>query len=293
MTEIDLISPSRQSEWGWLAVVNFILGGAGSGFYLINLTTMVIDSSFLEQQTSVPYDIVSLSIITLGLLCVAIETGRPLHGYYVFSQWGKSWMSREIIAFTMFVSAIVLNYFFPHWILNIVGVFSALFFMITQAFMVFSARAVTSWNTAIMPFIFLSSGLASGAGVALLFTLSDISAVGHTLPQISLLCVAFNLAIWLFYVRWYSAVSFPSVTGHLKLKSHLRKMFLAIAFGHFMPILLLLLLLWRSQAQHGAGEMVMGVLVGGSGLAIIISVAAQKAGIILSAGYTRRIVLKV
>ena len=289
---MQLISPSRQREWGWLAVANFFLGGAGTGFYLINLTTTVIDGPFSEQYTSMPHDLIALSIVALGLFCVAIEAGRPLRGYYIFSQLKKSWISREVIAFTIFVPAVVLNHFFPHRILNIVAAFSALFFMITQGFIVFSERAVISWNTAIMPFIFLSSGLASGTGVVLLLSLSDRLLLGRSLPQLSLLCVALNLAIWLLYLRRYSAVSFRSVTKSPELKRRFSKMFFAIAFGHILSILLLFLI-WQIRTQHGEGGTLMGVLVGVSGLAIIIGVAAQKARIVLSEGYTRKIALKI
>lgn len=289
---MQLISPSRQREWGWLAVANFILGGAGTGFYLINYATMLIDSPVPEQNTSVPHDLLSLSIVGLGLLCVAAEAGRPFRGYYIFGQLGGSWISREMTAFFMFAPAVVLNHFFPHWIFNILAAFSALGFMITQGFIVFSARAVTSWNTAVMPLIFLSSGLASGAGVALLFTLWDKLPPGSVLAQLSLLCVAFNLAIWLLYLRWYSVISSRSVTESPELRYRFSKKFITIVFGHITPILILLLLL-KIRAQHKVEGMLPDILFAVSGLAIIIGVATQKAWVVLSAGYTRKIALKV
>jgi DMSO reductase anchor subunit len=292
MKEVQLVSPSRQQEWGWLAVANFFLGGAGTGFYLINLPTTVIDGAFLETSVSVPHDVISLLIVTLGFLCVAIETGRPSRAYYIFSRSGKSWISREVIAFTVFVLSVVLNYFFPYQILNIIAASSALGFMIIQGFIIFSERTVKAWNTSFMPFIFLSSGLSSGAGVALIFSLWENLLPPYALTQLSLLCVAFNLAIWLLYLRWYSFISLRSASESPELKRRFSKNFFTIAFGHVTPILLLLLL-WKIQTQHGVEGMLSNVLVTVSGLTIIIGVAVQKSWIVKSAGYTRGVTLKI
>lgn len=284
---MQLISPSRQREWGWLAVANFILGGAGTGFYLINFTTIIIDSPLSEQQASVPHDLIALSMVALGFLCVAVEAGRPFRGYYIFSRLGKSWISREVTAFTVFAVAVVLNYFFRHWVFDITAAVSALCFIIIQGFIIFSESAVGAWNTAFMPFVFLSSALASGAGVALIFKLLPIPA----LAQLSLLCVVFNLAIWLLYLRWYTVVPLQTAAEKPELKQRFSKKFLTIIFCHIIPILLLFLL-WQIRDQHKVEGMLSDVIVTVSGLALIIGVAVQKSWIVISSGYTREVTLK-
>lgn len=291
MRDAQLISPSRQKEWGWFAVANFFLGGAGTGLYLINYSIMLIDSPLSEQNTTVLHDLISLSVVALGLLCVAIEAGRPLRGYYIFKRLGASWISREMIAFMIFVPAVVLCHFSTNGVFNVVATVSALCLMIAQGFIVYSARAVTSWNTALMPFFFLSSGLASGAGVSLLLTLLCRLLPGQTLLRLSLLCVVFNLAVWLLYLKWYSTVLLESGTQALLSLRHFSMMFFVIVLGHIIPILLLLLL-WQIQSHRVMGGALTGVFLGVSGIAIIIGVAAQKAGVVLFAGYTRKIALK-
>ena len=288
---MQIISASRQKEWGRLAVVNFILGGTGAGLYLINYATILLDNPFQEQYTSVPYDLLSLSIITLGLLCVALEAGRPFRVYYIFNRWGKSWISGEVLAFAIFVLAVLLSHFFRHWVFNMIAAVSALCFMIFQGFIIYSARAVKLWNTAFMPFIFLSSGLASGAGVSLIFSMSDRLMSGSILLYLSILCVAFNLAIWLLYLRWYSLISFQSVSEPRKPNHYFFKTFFIIAIGHVIPMLLLILLL-QIRAHQGLGETLKGVIVVISSLTIIIGASAQKALIVMSSGYTRKITLK-
>ena len=291
MRTVQLISPSGQREWGLLAVANFILGGAGTGLYIINYATILFDSPFSEQHKTAPYDFLSLSIVALGFLCVAAEAGRPFRGYYIFSRFGKSWISREVIAFTVFVLAVLLNHFFRHWVFNMIAAVSALCFMIIQGLIVYSSRAVKLWNTAFMPFIFMSSGLASGAGVSLLFALSDISMLGSILPVLSLLCVVFNLVIWFLYLRWYSVDSFYPVKEQPVLNRYSFKMVFTMVIGHIIAILLLMLL-WQIRAHQGLGETLKGVLVAVSSLTIIIGVSAQKAWIVISAGCTRNIALK-
>ena len=250
MTEINIIPPARQKEWRWPAVVNFILGGAGTGLYLINFMAMLMDHSFSENRMPVFQSLFSLIIIVFGFLCVTLETGRPLRGYYIFQRLRTSWISREMIAFTIFVSAVVLNHFSTRGVFNVVAAVSALCFMIAQGFIVYSARAVISWNTAFMPFFFLSSGLASGAGVSLLLTPWCRFISGETLLQLSLLFVAFNLAVWLLYLKWYSMVLLESGTQDLLSPRLTSIMSFVIILGHIIPILLLLLL-WQIQPHRG------------------------------------------
>lgn len=291
MPSEQLISPARQKEWGVLAVTNFVLGGAGTGAYFINWTTTFFNRPFSEQNTSVPYDLFSLSIVAFGFLCVAVESGRPFRGYHIFSGLGKSWVSREVLAFTVFMLVIFMSHLSRHRIFDIMAAVSAICFMIFQGLIVYSARSIPLWNSAFIPFIFLSSGLASGAGVSLFFAMSDKLMSGSVLPILSLFCVAFNLALWFLYLRWCNTVSIRPVRERPALNRYPLRMVFTVGISHILAILLLILL-WKIQANQGAGGLLKGVLVVVSSLTIIIGVSAQKAWIVISAGYNRKIALK-
>jgi DMSO reductase anchor subunit len=282
--DVQLISPSRQREWGGLAAANFILGGVGTGFYFINWAAIFFNRPFSEKYVSVPYDLFSLVIVAIGFLCVAIEAGRPSRAYYMFGRFGKSWISREATAFTVFLFAVVLSHFIRHWIFDVIAAVSAACFMIIQGFIVYSARAVVPWNTVFIPITFLSSGLVSGAGTVLIFTLWDESLPLSALAYLALICVVFNLAIWLLYLRRYGTVFLRFITGSQELKSRFSRMQVAIAFSHIAPILMLFVVL-KMQVQNEVGEIIRLVLVGSSGLIILIAVIAQKTNILLSTGY--------
>ena len=159
-------------------------------------------------------------------------------------------------------------------------------FIVSQGFIVFSARAIPAWNVSIMPFFFVSSSFASGAGVALILAASERLLISYSLVLFSLIFAIINLVIWFFYLRCSSATDFQSATMPLRRPS---MMFFTIVFGHAFSILILFLFQIRSHI--GMESSFPYTLITISGLAIIIGVAAQKAGVVLSAGYTRKIVL--
>jgi hypothetical protein len=111
--------------------------------------------------------------------------------------------------------------------------------------------------------------------------------IGGGLVLISLICTIINLIIWIFYLQWSSAIGFQSATEALRRPFMI---FIIIALGHAFPILLLLL--FQIQLYIGMEKTFSGTFAMVSGLAVIVGVTAQKAGIVLSSGYIRKIALK-
>ena len=287
MADIELIAPTKQKEWGWPAAANFTLGGAGTGFYLFTFLTMIFKNPNSALNDPIPYWMIGPVLVVSGFLCLIIEAGRPLRSPYLFRHLGKAWISKEILAFTFFAPAVILDHFFPHLIFKACAALSALFFMVAQGFILYSSRAIPAWNLSIMPLFFLSSGFASGAGLALLLAASGMLVIEGGLVMLSITCVIWNLIIWLFYMRWSSAIDFRSATEAL-CRSFM--MFFTIVFGHAFPILILLLLQIRPFPEMGAMLQIAFVMV--SGLAIITGVTAQKAGMVLLSGFTGKVTLR-
>jgi DMSO reductase anchor subunit len=283
----EVISPTKQSEWAWPAVANFILGGAGSGFYLLSVATRVLESGRTPMVPSVTFGLLAPALVGFGFLFLAIEAGRPFRGCYLFGSLKSAWISREALAFTIFVPAVVLDHFFPHSVFKMFATLSALIFMITQGFIVYSARAIPAWNVFIMPLFFFSSGLATGSGLALFLAATGGMTLEGGLVMLSLISIMLNLSVWLFYLHWSSARDFRSATKPL---SHPLMVLVTIALGHMLPILLLLLL--KYQALTGMRIIFPCILMAISGLSVLIGVSAQKIGVILFSGYHMRICLR-
>lgn len=288
MADIELIAPAKQKEWGWPAAANFTLGGGGTGFYLFTFLTMILEHPNSALNDPIPDWMIAPVLVVFGFLCLIIEGGRPLRSPYLFRHLGKAWISKEILAFTFFVPALILDHFFPHPIFKACAALSSLFFMVAQGFILYSSRAIQAWNVSIIPLFFLSSGFASGAGLALLLAASGRLVIEGGLVMLSMICIIWNLIIWLFYLRWSSnTIDFRSATEAL---CRPFMIFFIIVFGHALPILIMLLLQIRPFQDVGA--MPEGVFAMISGLAIITGVTAQKAGMVLSSGFTRKITLK-
>ena len=123
--------------------------------------------------------------------------------------------------------------------------------------------------------------------MALLLAAFGMLPIGEGLVLISLICIIINLVIWFFYLRCSSGIDFRSATKVLRRPF---MAFITIVLGHAFPILILLL--FQILSYVGMEKTLPGTFAMVSGVAIIIGVTAQKGGIILSAGYIRRVVLK-
>lgn len=287
MIDTQIISPTKQREWTSPAAANFVLGGAGAGFYLLSIFIMILERERSIMIHPISFGIFAPVLMGLGFVFLITEAGRPSKGRYILFHLQRAWISRETLAFTFFVPAVIFDYFFPHLIFKVCAALSALCFMVAQGFILYSSRAVPAWNVSIIPIFFISSGFASGAGLALLLAASGRLKIEAGLELLSMACIIWNLIVWLLYLRWSNAIDFRSA-----IKALYRPLIIliTIVFGHALPILILLLL--QIQLFPEMGKMLQGVFALVSGLAIIIGVAAQKASIVLSSGFTGEITIK-
>ena len=283
----QLISPMRQREWSWPAVANFVLGGAGAGFYLLSVFNMILERERSIMIYPVSFGMLAPVLMGLGFTLLITEAGRPSRSRYVLFHLQRAWISRETLAFAFFAPAVIFDHCFPHPIFKVCAALSALFFMVAQGFILYSSRALPAWNVSIIPIFFISSGLASGAGLALLLAASGRLVIEGGLELLSMACIIWNLIVWFFYLQWSNTIDFRSA---IKALYRPLIMLISIVFGHAFPILILLLL--QIPAFPEMGKMFQGVFAMVSGLAIITGVTAQKASIVLSSGFTRKITLK-
>jgi phenylacetyl-CoA:acceptor oxidoreductase subunit 2 len=182
-----------QTMWDARAAINFMLGGTGAG---------LLASSVLLPQKADYAIVLSLILIAAGLGAVWLEIGRKLRAIHVFFNPLTSWMTREafvaVLVFLLGVSAI----YFQEKILVYGAALAALAFLYCQARILFGAKGIPTWRAREVVPLIVSTGLAEGLGLALLFS-SQI----HVLILFSL-AVAARVLAW---IRYRSAVKSPAL----------------------------------------------------------------------------------
>jgi len=149
-----------QRHWDARAAANFMLGGAGSGLMV---------AALFVADPSVPV-ILSLVLIASGLTAVWLETGRKLRALHVFFNPYTSWMTREsfaaLLLFPLGIGALYLPSVLPF------AAAAAALFLYCQARILRASKGIPAWRAPqVVPLIVLT-GLAEGAGIALMFSVN-------------------------------------------------------------------------------------------------------------------------
>lgn len=186
-----------QQHWDARAALNFMLGGAGAGLLI---------AAALAYPDSRVAVLIGLALIALGLGAVWLEIGRKLRAVNVFFNPFTSWMTREsfvaVLVFALGAAAL----WRPQLFLPFAAA-AALAFVYCQGQILRASKGIPAWRAPQVVLLIVSTSLAEGAGLALLFT---------TAP---LLLTWFGLALILRAVAWtrYSAaVKNPALVNPAK-----------------------------------------------------------------------------
>lgn len=283
---MELIQQKKHHVWYWPAVANFILGGMATGLYMVSLFMEILMGEAFSTPDLLMFRLLSPLLLSLGFLTLTFEAGRPLRGYHLLRNLRTSWMSREMIAGGIFILSALLDWICPYMVLKILAATSALVLLISQGFIVYRSRAVTSWNVPLMPILFLTSGFALGAGLTLLLSvLSDLN-LGLDFIATGLIILILDVAVWLTYLFRNHDSSFREATDFLRRPAALIRI---IGIGHVLPILLLSPFLW--EEVFDAGITSRKIILAFAGLTILAGGVRQKVYIVLWANYLRGIVM--
>jgi phenylacetyl-CoA:acceptor oxidoreductase subunit 1 len=256
-----------QHSWHALAVSNFFCGPAGAGLYalgvlwgwLVGGNTPVLRWAALEDSwanlsrgaLTVPQwaGLLGPLLVGIGLLSVAAEAGRPLRGLNVLRNVRRAWMSRESAFALVFIALGGLNTLL--WAsppLQAIAAAAGVGVVFSQGMILARAKGIPAWNVPLMPALFVTSALLTGAGALVL-----AAAAAGTLPLtqgplawLMLAAAAVDLALWGTYLRRKS----PSRTFMAAL-ARLRRGWAAwgnLGLGHAVPILLAALSLFTKAA---------------------------------------------
>jgi DMSO reductase anchor subunit len=281
--ESQVIVEKKQTVWKEKAVFNFILGGSGAGYYL----SYVLISFFLKKDP-VQYLIfqpewLSVILVTGGLLSVALEAGRPYRVFYIFNRLNSSWVSREVFLGVLFIIMCLMQWLTPNLALKLLCSVLAVGFLLCQGFILYSSRAVESWNSIMVPPIFLISGFYAGCGLNII-NYWALESIRQNFMVFGFFAGIANFVLWLIYFRSTSLnkslnSDFPSF---YKLKPE--SMFL---LKHIIPIgIICLQILMANTTDLFFFSSLMSIA---AGVGILIITSLQKFRIILEMGNIRGI----
>jgi DMSO reductase anchor subunit len=272
---VELIPPARQAVWGRPAVANFVLGGLGAGLYVV----AALAAGFQASPTLRIASWLGPVLVLVGFAAAAPEAGRPLRGPRVLARVRISWMSRELALGGVFAALAGADLTLGAPELRLLAAATAVLLALAQGFILQGARGVPAWSVPVMPPLFLTSALASGAGLLVLLEVAR----GRVSPRLlggTLVLLTLHLIVWWTYITWSRDEAF---LGGVRALREGRGALAIVGAGYLAPSLLLALgvavpALAPPLAAAGAGCVIVGQLY-------------AKAGLVLRAGHLRPITL--
>jgi phenylacetyl-CoA:acceptor oxidoreductase subunit 2 len=154
-----------QRHWDARAATNFICGGAGSG--------LLVAAAFVPSTRPIAI-LVALALVAAGLGAVWLEIGRKLRAVHVFFNPFTSWMTRESFAALLVFLFGVAFLFVQNRIFLYAAGAAAAAFLYCQARILHAAKGIPAWREPRIVALVVWTGLAEGAGLALLFTIDAV-----------------------------------------------------------------------------------------------------------------------
>ncbi len=189
----------KQHVWGWLALGNFLIGGAGGGLYI---TAYAIELYSKASNLKLLY-ILSIALVIAGLLCVMAEAGRPRRAAGVIRNLRTSWMSREALFASGLILFAAIDIILPNMLFRTLAWVSALGYVLCQGFMLAACKKIPAWNTPATAPLFITLSIAAGAAI------TCIASPEAKLPiLIATALSAAALLIGTSYVAWPGATEY-------------------------------------------------------------------------------------
>ncbi|WP_138429436.1 DmsC/YnfH family molybdoenzyme membrane anchor subunit [Fodinibius saliphilus] len=286
MREIaNTLQPIHQNVWRLPAVLNFTLGGVGSGIYLVG--TFLSCFQEFSTSTNLFYIVSAPLLIILGLFAVSQEAGRPSRAIYLMRNWKQSWMSRETLAAAIFIPSCFLEVIFSSIFFSLVGFISGLIFLISQGMIMYKSRGLPAWNIWLTPVLFVVSGFVAGSGLLLCF----LTFSGNTSPYLAFTTLGFlllDIILWYAYVNYTQDPAFRLATRHLR-KAKYR--FTIPIVGHALPALVIVVEIYRMLFHPEFLTGITSYLAAFAALIPMYTAYKIRYGIVIKAGFYRKITL--
>jgi phenylacetyl-CoA:acceptor oxidoreductase 26-kDa subunit len=252
--------PWQQTSWDARAAGNFIGGGAGSGLLAFIAVTGA------QGSLRAVLIALALALVSLGLLCVLAELGRPWRSMNVIFNPRTSWMSREAALAPLLLGSGALALFGVTAAMPLAALL-ALAFGYCQARIVQAAKGIPAWREPLTVPLLVATGLSEGAGLFWLFAPSW----GQGAPVLwvafgGLLAVRFALG-----VLWFRRLALSLQPGPLQAVNRAGH---ALNAGSLLPLAIVIGVLatpltpgWSAALQALAGAV---AVLGGAGFKFML-----------------------
>lgn len=154
-----------QKHWDARAALNFMLGGSGAG--------LLIAAAFAYPTSRLPV-LIGLGLIAAGLGAVWLEIGKKLRALNVFFNPFTSWMTRESFAAVLVFALGTAALWHPQLFLPLAAA-AALAFVFCQGQILRASKGIPAWRAPQVVLLIVSTSLAEGAGLVLLFTTAPLA----------------------------------------------------------------------------------------------------------------------
>lgn len=238
-----------QNKWGWLAAIDFFLGGTGAGAFLISM--------YFGINAGL---IVGLIAVALGALALLLDLGRPERFWKALNRLAVSWVSRGTVFTTIFLVFGIL-YIAPEFInelfwdrgtglgqaIGFVAVLGGTGVIIYTGFLLAHLASIPFWNTPLLPLLFALFALISGAGAlfVVLPFLGQRNIDFRSLQIMNIILLASTLGlIWIYILNMFYSTLASRESVRLLIKGSLSWPFLVWvnAFGLIMPLAMTILI---------------------------------------------------
>jgi phenylacetyl-CoA:acceptor oxidoreductase subunit 2 len=196
------LAPWLQTAWDIRAAGNFIGGGSGSG--LLILASVAAYYGLYSRALL----LAGLVLVALGLVSVFLEIGRPLRALNVLLGGKFSWMTREAMTAGVLFPLGAVALVWPDFA-RLVWIPAAIY-LYCQGRILEASKGIPAWRSPLILPLTMVSGLAEGAGLALLLAplvLDD--GAPDWLGGVLMAALAARIFVWMFYRRKMEAGGAP------------------------------------------------------------------------------------
>jgi len=216
-----MIAYTRQTEWIerrgiflWLA---FVAGGLGGGLYLVSLFFNSLWGMFTGW----------LIIVVLKGGFHLAYLGKPLRFWRIVLRPQTSWIARGLIFVALFIGFGVIQLGFSYWLPGTAGeaIFKVLAGIIAFAVIAYTGfamnyvKGIPFWNSALLPVLYISSGILAGFGLITAIGLYDGNvdiAAAETGSRWLLIVSALIIAIYLWSATYMGTTGKQSVIEQIR-----------------------------------------------------------------------------
>ncbi|QED46029.1 NrfD/PsrC family molybdoenzyme membrane anchor subunit [Cytobacillus dafuensis] len=172
MNETIILDIQHQIPFGMVIVFYIFIAGMSAGLYFFSTLGPVFGIKKMEPLAK-PASVMALAAVIPGVLALIVDLGQPLRFYTLLFRFNpSSAMSWGTYILTIF-SILTLFYIFFLWkkdskkakYFGIAGLVFAIALGLYTGFLIALAPAHPLWNSAIIPVLFLVSGLISGLSI--------------------------------------------------------------------------------------------------------------------------------